>query len=79
MIKPIIQNASDQINGPLFETDNTIQLTRGIASLYRKTVEAINVHENKKNIETKEEISTVSGKDIRDAMNREMIDEGLEF
>lgn len=76
MIKPVLQNASDQINSLQFEDTDTIQITKSMASLYRKTVEAINLHEYKKSMETneKEEMSSVTGQDIRDAMNREMID-----
>lgn len=76
MIKPVLQNASDQINSLQFEDKDTIQITKSVASLYRKTVEAINLHEYKKSMETneKEEMSRVTGQDIRDAMNREMID-----
>lgn len=75
MIKPILQNASDQINSLQFEDTDTIQITKIVASLYRKTKEAIKSHEYSKKRETKEkEISSVTGQDIRDAMNREMID-----
>lgn len=75
MIKPILQNASDQINSLQFEDNDTIQITKIVASLYRKTKEAIKSHEYSKKRETKEkEISSVTGQDIRDAMNREMID-----
>ncbi len=75
MIKPILQNASDQINNLPFKDNDTISITKYVASLYRKTKEAIRVHEYREDITKEEKTSSeVTGKDIKDAMNREMID-----
>lgn len=76
MNKPILQYASDQVNSSQIKDNDTIQITKMVASLYRKTKEAISLHEYQKNTKTKEkeEISSVTGKDIKDAMNREMVD-----